>query len=39
MKHKIALNTLGGSFCERCKNWSSLPDGLNDEECLVDNSK
>lgn len=33
MKHDIKLNTLGGSFCEKCHNWSNLPDGLNDSDC------
>ena len=39
MKHKIKLNTLGGSFCEQCKQWSSLPDGLIGSECSMDTTK
>lgn len=32
-KHYIIKNRLGGSFCNKCLNWSSAPDGLEGEEC------
>lgn len=34
-KHYSVKNTLGGSFCKKCLTWSSLPDGLEHEECLA----
>jgi hypothetical protein len=34
-KHYTVKNTLGGSFCEKCFNWSNMPDGLEGEECLA----
>jgi len=34
-KHYPVKNTLGGSFCKKCLNWSNLPDGLKGEECLA----
>lgn len=24
---------MGGSFCNKCLNWSNMPDGLECEEC------
>lgn len=32
-KHYTAKNTLGGSFCTKCLNWSNMPDGLKDDIC------
>ena len=32
-KHYPIKNTLGGSFCKKCLNWSNMPDGLKDGEC------
>ena len=32
-KHYIIKNSLGGSFCNKCLNWSSTIDGLEGEEC------
>lgn len=34
-KHYTVKNTMGGSFCKKCFNWSSLPDGLKDYECMA----
>lgn len=31
--HYPVKNTLGGSFCKKCLEWSSLPDGLKWYEC------
>lgn len=31
--HYSVKNTLGGSFCKKCFNWSNLPDGLKGYEC------
>lgn len=33
--HYPIKNTLGGSFCKKCLNWSSLPDGLKGYECFA----
>ena len=34
-KHFTNKNTLGGSFCNKCLEWSSEPDGLDGEECFA----
>jgi hypothetical protein len=34
-KHYPVKNTIGGSFCKKCFNWSSQPDGLIGYECLA----
>jgi len=34
-KHYTIKNTMGGSFCKKCLDWSSTPDGLKDYECLA----
>lgn len=31
----IIKNTMGGSICNKCLNWSNMPDGLEGEECLA----
>lgn len=31
--HYTVRNTLGGSFCKKCNNWSNMPDGLKGYEC------
>ena len=31
--HYPVKNTLGGSFCKKCLEWSSAPDGLRGYEC------
>lgn len=33
--HYPAKNTLGGSFCTKCLNWSNMPDGLRGYKCLA----
>ncbi len=33
--HYTVKNTMGGSFCKKCLNWSSLPDGLKGYECFA----
>jgi hypothetical protein len=37
--HYTIKNTLGGSFCKKCFNWSSEPDGLKDYECTATNKE
>lgn len=32
-KHYSVRNNIGGSFCKKCFDWSSHPDGLKDQEC------
>lgn len=32
-KHYPVKNTLGGSFCKKCFDWSNMPDGLKGYEC------
>ena len=34
-KHYPIKNTLGGEFCKKCMNWSSMVGGLNGYECMA----
>lgn len=32
-RHYTIKNNIGGSYCKKCLEWSSMPDGLKDGVC------